>query len=91
MSTQDGKYWDVSFNPWIGCSRISEACKHCWAGALRNRFAAGNGWPDFFAGPVYQPNATGNVVMLTWRDGAGQQKGEYVRAEDVVSVRRFRE
>ena len=34
---------------------------------------------------------TGNVVMLTWRDGAGQQKGEYVKAQDVVSVRRFRE
>lgn len=27
----DGKWWDVSWNPIVGCTRCSPACEHCWA------------------------------------------------------------
>lgn len=33
----------------------------------------------------------GDGVMLAWRDGAGLEKVEYIKAQNVVSVRRFRE
>ncbi len=32
------EWTDHTFNPWIGCTRVSPACQHCYAEALvRNR------------------------------------------------------
>lgn len=39
-----GKYWDVSWNPVVGCTPASAGCKHCYAERLHNnRHAA---WID---------------------------------------------
>ncbi len=31
-----------TFNPWIGCSKVSKGCEHCYAETLENRW--GRGW-----------------------------------------------
>lgn len=36
---ETGISWcDFTFNPWIGCQKVSPACKHCYAEELTNRF-----------------------------------------------------
>jgi protein gp37 len=32
------EWTDYTFNPWIGCTKVSEGCKHCYAEAYGNRF-----------------------------------------------------
>jgi len=36
------EWCDHTFNPWIGCTKISPACDHCYAETLNNRFGGGN-------------------------------------------------
>ena len=31
------EWTDFSFNPWVGCSKISPACDHCYAEAWAKR------------------------------------------------------
>lgn len=38
MSTKPGDWWDKSWNPWEGCTPVSEACQNCWALAMLKRF-----------------------------------------------------
>ncbi len=37
------EWTDHTFNPWIGCTKVSPACDHCYAEAWDNRFAAKQG------------------------------------------------
>lgn len=32
------EWTDHTFNPWIGCTKVSQGCKHCYAEALAGRF-----------------------------------------------------
>ena len=41
------QWWDVSWNPIIGCSAISEGCQHCWASGIARRFGLPWGKPQF--------------------------------------------
>jgi protein gp37 len=34
MTTTTDRYWDVSWNPIVGCSHASPGCDHCWAERL---------------------------------------------------------
>lgn len=32
MSDETGISWcDSTFNPWVGCTKVSPACDHCYA------------------------------------------------------------
>lgn len=42
-----------TFNPWIGCTRISPGCDHCYAEAGSKRLAAQHGL-DLWGGDVYR-------------------------------------
>lgn len=62
-----------TFNPWIGCTKISPACDHCYAEAWDARFK-GNRW-----GP-----RSDRTLTKTWRsplkwDRIAEQKGERYR------------
>jgi len=35
---------DATFNPWEGCTKVSDGCKHCYAEARNNRFSGGANW-----------------------------------------------
>ena len=44
MAENSGIEWtDHTFNPWIGCTKVSPACDYCYAEAWDNRFN-GNRW-----------------------------------------------
>lgn len=38
------EWTDHSFNPWIGCQRVSPGCVHCYAENRDNRFTGGSNW-----------------------------------------------
>jgi protein gp37 len=45
MSTDTNISWtDHTFNPWIGCSKVSPACDECYAEARDKRFSHGAHW-----------------------------------------------
>ena len=37
------EWTDHTFNPWIGCQRVSAGCDHCYAETLVNRY----GWTEW--------------------------------------------
>lgn len=37
------EWCDSTFNPWIGCTKVSAACDHCYAETMSNRY----GWVDW--------------------------------------------
>lgn len=39
---ENGITWcDYTFKPWIGCTKISEGCVHCYADGIERRFGRG--------------------------------------------------
>ncbi len=54
---------DHTFNPWIGCTRISDACDNCYAAAMSRR----RGWAVFEAGaPRHRTTAAYWRQPLVW-------------------------
>lgn len=46
MSENSKIEWtDHTFNPWWGCQKVSEGCKHCYAETLDNRWKGGHWGP----------------------------------------------
>jgi protein gp37 len=66
------EWTDKTWNPVIGCSKVSPGCAHCYAEALSIRFAKAWGVPGL---PWTPENADANVILkperlsqpLTWR------------------------
>lgn len=74
---------DDTFNPWIGCTRVSPGCDACYAEALdaRYRFGGGTHWgpgvPRYKTkGGVWQNPRRWNVEALspTWRGVNGSRR-----------------
>ncbi|MGV3605231.1 MAG: DUF5131 family protein [Planctomycetaceae bacterium] len=40
------EWTDHTFNPWIGCTKVAEGCKHCYAEALAKRTASAQWGPE---------------------------------------------
>lgn len=38
------EWCDYTFNPWEGCTKVSDGCKNCYAEARNKRFSAGANW-----------------------------------------------
>jgi protein gp37 len=46
MGKETGIQWcHHTFNPWIGCTKVSDGCKFCYAETLNNRWKGGNWGP----------------------------------------------
>lgn len=44
MGTRSAIEWtDHTFNPWMGCQKVSRACQHCYAEAWADRYYQGEG------------------------------------------------
>lgn len=47
MADETGISWaDSTFNPWVGCSKVSPGCAHCYAENWAVRYADGAVWGD---------------------------------------------
>lgn len=45
MKTRTKISWaDFTLNPWEGCTKVSDGCKHCYAETRNRRYAAGANW-----------------------------------------------
>lgn len=38
------EWCDYTFNPWTGCTKVSEACRYCYAAEINRRFNKGENW-----------------------------------------------
>src|SRR3990172_5315685 len=102
MAEKTGIAWcDRTFNPWIGCTKVSEGCAHCYAEAQNKRYR----WVDQW-GPqgtrrrtsaenwkkVERWNATAfeECVLCGWRSEAGaKDKCKCIAPYDNVRQRVF--
>ena len=56
---------DNTFNPWIGCTRVSPACDHCYAATLNSK--RGRWVPDWGSGAQRHRTATSiRAQPLAW-------------------------
>lgn len=64
MSDTTGIEWtDSTFNPVIGCTKVSAGCDHCYAEALVHRY----GWTEWGPGGVRKRTSPGNWRKpMTW-------------------------
>ncbi|MFW7270325.1 phage Gp37/Gp68 family protein [Gluconacetobacter sp. Hr-1-5] len=63
MGTNSGIEWtDHTFNPWVGCTKISAACDHCYAEGWAKRA----GHPDLWAGKRRRTSEKNWNLPLRW-------------------------
>ncbi len=55
---------DHTFNPWIGCTNVSDGCLNCYAEILAKRFGLVQ-WGDH---PRYR------TVLESWRNGLSRER-----------------
>lgn len=61
------EWCDATFNPWIGCTRVSPACDHCYAESLARRY----GWATWGPGePRKRTSAANWKKPLAWNEAA---------------------
>lgn len=68
MGTTTAIEWcDHTFNPWIGCTKVSAACDHCYAETLTKRY----GWAKWGAGEQRSRTTAANWRKpLAWNKAA---------------------
>ena len=72
MAENSGIEWTHhTFNPWIGCTKVSPACDHCYAEAWDKRFTKGARWGPHAART--RTKTWGNPVKVA---EAGQSRGQ---------------
>src|SRR5215468_1270366 len=63
------EWTDHTFNPWIGCTKVSPACDHCYAEALAKRY----GWATWGAGEERRLTSEANWRKpLAWNRAAAR-------------------
>ncbi len=77
MNIEKGKYWDVAWNPVVGCSPISAGCDNCWAARMARRFRD----TDKYRG-LTDINGVWNGTVRMWYD---EQK-QYWEKPRVIAV-----
>ncbi len=68
------QWTDHTFNPWIGCVKVSEGCKYCYAETLDKR------WGNDRWGPGSKRQRTGNANWqkpMKWNEKAAQEGKRY--------------
>ena len=57
------EWCDHTWSPWIGCTKLSGACDHCYAADMAKRY----GWAEFAAGaPRHRTSANYWMKPLAW-------------------------
>lgn len=76
MGNQTKIAWcDMTFNPWIGCEKVSPGCAHCYAEAMNSRFKGGN-WGK--GAPRRRTSEANWRLPLRWNDKASR-RGERLK------------
>ncbi len=74
MAENSGIEWTHhTFNPWIGCTKVSAACDHCYAEAWNKRYDGGANWGPL--APRRRTKTWGNPVK--WNKAAAAKGIRY--------------
>ncbi|WP_428668061.1 DUF5131 family protein [Reyranella sp.] len=65
------EWCDHTFNPWIGCTKVSPACDHCYA----EKLATFRGWAEWGVGKPRKRTARSNWQKLQAWDKAARRAG----------------
>tara|TARA_B100001079_G_scaffold190327_1_gene164180 strand:+ start:10131 stop:11039 length:909 start_codon:yes stop_codon:yes gene_type:complete len=68
------EWCDHTWNPWIGCTRISPACDHCYAARIDHRFGGGH-WGA--GAPRKRTSASNWKQPLRWNRQAAERGVRY--------------
>lgn len=72
MENSKIEWTDHTFNPWVGCTKISPACDHCYAEAWDKRYGGDHWGPK---APRRRTSAANWNAPLKWnRQAAAQGK-----------------
>jgi protein gp37 len=84
MSERTNIEWaDHTFNPWVGCSKISSACDHCYA----ERWAKRSGHPELWNGERRRTTGTNWQRPIKWnRQAAAAGKRAKVFCASLADV-----
>ena len=47
------EWCDFTFNPWWGCTKVSDGCKNCYADTLDGRLLDGREWNEYPEAPAH--------------------------------------
>lgn len=85
MAETTGIAWtDSTFNPWIGCTRVSPGCDHCYAEAWDRRFAVSGHAMHWGIGKPRQRTSASNWQQpLRWERGHVEFMREHGRRRRV--------
>ena len=73
------EWTDHTFNPWMGCTKISPGCDHCYAEVLSRRFGHAK-WGNH---PRNRTSWANWRKPILWNDKAKEFKGEHGRRQRV--------
>lgn len=75
MAEKTGIAWtDHTFNPWIGCAKVSDGCKHCYAETQNKRYSWVDNWGP--GAPRKRTSAANWKQPIQW---AKQAKAEGIK------------
>lgn len=67
--TTEISWTDHTFNPWIGCTKVSAACDHCYAETLAKRY----GWAEWGPGEQRKRTREANWLKpIAWNKAAAR-------------------
>lgn len=67
------EWTDHTFNPWVGCTKVSPACDHCYAESWAKR----TGHPELWAGTRRRTSEANWRGPVKWNRQAGERGGRY--------------
>lgn len=67
------EWTDHTFNPWVGCTKVSPACDHCYAESWAKR----TGHPELWAGTRRRTSAQNWRGPVKWNRDAGERGVRY--------------
>ena len=77
--TTEIAWTDSTFNPVIGCTKISPGCDHCYAEALAKK----NGWARWDDHPRHRTSRATWENPLKWERAASAFQGRHGRRQRV--------
>lgn len=80
MKNSHIEWTDHTFNPWVGCTKVSPGCANCYAEARDQRFAEGKHWGE--GAPRQRTSAANWKQPLKWDRDAKESYATYLQAED---------